>query len=202
VVTAFLIAVATMALLSQIAGLGWGWVAGQSNPDTVRSWLDPATAIGLAAGKLLGAVGLTGHTHLTLTLARGTGLLLAAAIGLRLLLRADEIGPLRSLGWSLIAVVVLSPVVQPWYACWGFVFLAPVAEGRVRSVVVWCSGVACFVGLPGARVLVNELAASPGLTAGAAAVLIGVALLLVRPRLRPLGPGGGASGAELARSTS
>ncbi|MDA8032684.1 MAG: polyprenol phosphomannose-dependent alpha 1,6 mannosyltransferase MptB [Actinomycetota bacterium] len=191
VATAFLIALATMAVLSEVAGLGWGWMAGLSNPDTVRSWLDPATAIGMASGKLLGAVGLPGHTHFTLTLARGTGLLLAAAIGLRLLLRADEIGPLRALGWSLVAVVVLSPVVQPWYASWGFVFLAPIATGRVRSIVVWASGIACFVGLPGGRVLVNELAASPGLTAAAAVSLIGVAALIVRPRLRPLGPGDG-----------
>lgn len=194
VVTAFLIAFVTMALLSELAGLGWGWIAGLSNPDTVRSWLDPATAIGMGSGKLLDLIGLHGHTHLTLTLARGTGLLLAAAIGLRLLLRSDEIGPLRALGWSLVAVVVLSPVVQPWYACWGFVFLAPIAEGRVRSVVVWASGVACFVGLPGGRVLVNELAASPGRTAVAAAVLLSVAFLLIRPRLRPLGPDGPAGG--------
>ncbi|MGH7990958.1 MAG: polyprenol phosphomannose-dependent alpha 1,6 mannosyltransferase MptB, partial [Limisphaerales bacterium] len=130
-------------------------------------------------GKALGLVGLGGHVHLMLTLARGTGLLLAGAIGLRLLLRSDEIGPLRALGWSLVAVVVLSPVVQPWYACWGFVFLAPIAEGRVRSVVVWCSGVACFVGLPGGHVLVNELAASPGLTAAAAAVLVVAAAVVV-----------------------
>lgn len=210
VATAFLIGIATMAALSQLAGLGWGWVAGLSNPDTVRSWLDPATAIGLAGGKLLGLAGLGNHTHTLLTLTRGVGLLLAAAIGVRLLLRADEIGPLRALGWSLVAVVVLSPVVQPWYACWGFVFLAPIAEGRIRRVVVVASGVACFVGLPGGRVLLNELGvANPLLVALAAAVLVGVAVLLLRPRTRRFGGGGPRGGAgghreahELAGSAS
>lgn len=202
VVTAFIVGLATMAALSELAGLGWGWMAGLSNPDTVRSWLDPATAIGLAAGKLLGVVGLGGHAHAMLTLARGGGLLLAAAIGVRLLLHADEIGALRSLGWSLVAAVLLSPVIQPWYLSWGFVFLAPIVEGRVRRVVIICSGIACFVGLPGGRVLVNELGASPGLTAVAAVALVAVAFVVLRPRARPVGPGGrdGTSKRELVRS--
>jgi hypothetical protein len=200
VVTAFVIALATMAVLSQAAGLGWGWVAGLSNPDTVRSWLDPATALGLLGGKLLALAGLGNHTHSLLTLARGTGLLLAAAVGLRLLLRADEIGSLRALGWSLVAVVVLSPVVQPWYACWGFVFLAPVAEGRILKIVVIASGVACFVGLPGGRVLVNELAAAnPLLVAVAAAALVAIAIFFLRPRARWFGPGGPGNGARGSR---
>lgn len=192
VATALILALGVMAVLSAVAGLGWGWMAGLSNPDTVRSWLDPATAVGLAAGKVLGVVGLSGHAHLLLTAARGTGLLLAGVISLWLLLRADEIGPLRALGWSLIAIVVLSPVVQPWYAAWGFVFIAPVAEGPVRRVVVVASGVACFVGLPGGRVLIDQISmANPAVVAVFSALLVGLGVALLRPRLRVGGPGGG-----------
>ncbi len=190
VATAMLLTVAVMAVLSAVAGLGWGWMAGLSNPDTVRSWLDPATAVGLLGGKILATVGLGGHARTVLTLARGTGFLLAAIIGVRLLLRSDEIGPLRALGWSLIAVVVLSPVVQPWYAAWGFVFLAPVVEGRVRRIVVICSGISCFVGLPGGRVLLHEISiANPLLVGGFSVALVGVGVALLRARSHP-GHGG------------
>jgi hypothetical protein len=185
VVTAMAIAAGVMAVLSEAAGLGWGWIAGLSNPDAVRSWLDPATGIALFGAKVVSAVGLGDHTHALLTLARGSGLLLAALIGIVMLLRAEHVGPLRALGWSLIAVVVLGPVVQPWYLSWGFVFLAPVAEGRVRSAIVISSGVACFVGLPGALVLVRELSlANPFELAGVSLALIGTGALVLFPRLR------------------
>lgn len=185
VLTALVLATATMAVLSDLVGLGWGWIAGLSNPDTVRSWLDPATGVALLAGKLVSAVGLGDHTHVLLTLARGTGLAAAACISLTLLLRSEQIGALRALGWSLIAIVVLGPVVQPWYAAWGFVFLAPVVEGGVRRAIVIWSGIACFVGLPGVHVLVRELSvANPILVGAASTVLLGIVALILFPRLR------------------
>ena len=188
VATALLLAAAIMAGLSSLAGLGWGWVSGLSNPDTVRSWLDPATAVGLLCGKALALVGLGDHTHILLTLTRGAGLLAAAAISLVLLVESERVGPLRALGWSLIAIVVLSPVVQPWYLAWGFVFLAPVVEGRVRRAVVVASGIACFVGLPGVHVLVHELAvANPLVVGGTAVLLLAIVALVLLPRLRRSG---------------
>jgi hypothetical protein len=102
-----------------------------------------------------------------------------------LLLRSDRIGPLRALGWSLIAIVVLSPVVQPWYATWGFVFLAPIVEGRLRRGMVICSAIACFIGLPGSADFVSEVEAANPLVVGAASlILLGVVTLILLPRLR------------------
>ena len=46
-----------------------------------------------------------------------------------LLFNADRIGWLKALGYSLLAVVVLGPVVQPWYLTWGLLLLAVVADG-------------------------------------------------------------------------
>lgn len=180
--TALVIGVAVMAVLSDLAGLGWGWVAGLTNPETVRSWIDPATGIGLAVGKLVSLVGLGDHTHALLTLARGLALLLALAVALVLLLRSERIGALRALGWSLVAIVVLSPVVQPWYFAWGVVFLAPIVEGNLRRAMVVFSGVACFVGLPGLNPLVKQLGvASPLLVGGSCLALLALVALIVCP---------------------
>ncbi len=196
--TALLIAVVVMAAASIGAGLGWGWISGLSNPDTIRSWLDPATALGLAGGKIASLVGLGGLSHALLTLARGAAMFAAVAISIRLLLRSEEIGPLKAIGWTLVAFAVLGPVVQPWYLTWGFVFLAPVVEGTARRVLCICSAAACFLGLPGGVILLNELAvANPVLVALASVALVALVAVLVTPRLRRLGrlaaPVGGGS---------
>ncbi|MGA8297152.1 MAG: polyprenol phosphomannose-dependent alpha 1,6 mannosyltransferase MptB [Acidimicrobiales bacterium] len=195
--TALILALATMAGVSEGIGLGWGWISGLTNPDVVRSWLDPATGVGLAFGHLAHTIGLGQHTHLLLTVTRGTSFALAFVIALRLLMRSDRIGPARAMGWSLFAFVLLGPVVQPWYASWGFVFLALVAEGRVRRVLIFFSGVSCFLQMPGGRDLLRDLsAAHPTLIIGAALVLALIATAYLLPKFRHLFP----PGEELAQT--
>lgn len=177
------LATTVIATLSALVGLGWGWINGLSNPDAVRSWLDPATGLAIYGAKFIAALGLGNHVNILLTLARGGGLLLAAVLCYRLLLLSDEVGVLWAMGWSMLLVVVLSPVVQPWYASWGFVFLAPVAVGATRKMIIILSGISCYVGLPGGRVLLNELGmASPLLIAVASFVLAAIFILVVMPR--------------------
>jgi hypothetical protein len=174
-VTASLIAVVVMTGVSQMVGLGWGWVSALSNPGTVRSWIDPPTAIGLWAAKAFSALGLGNHQHLLLSCARDTGLSIAAVIGVRLLWRARGAGLLRAMGLTLMAVVFLGPSVQPWYLAWSVVILATVAEHRLRVLVIALSCVACFFDLPGARKLVLQFGeANPILI-----VLASVALVLL-----------------------
>ncbi len=45
---AVLVALAVMAVVSEASGLGWAWLWNLSDPGKVNSWLDPATAVGLA----------------------------------------------------------------------------------------------------------------------------------------------------------
>jgi alpha-1,6-mannosyltransferase len=188
VASAIVISSVVMVAVTYLAHIGWGWVKGLSNPDTVRSWIDPATGLALFAGRLFSAIGLGDHTHLLISAARGGGLLLAAALTVWLLIHSDRIGPLRALGFSLVALVVLSPVIQPWYLCWGFVFLAPVAERAVRRVLIGASAFGCFLGLPGGRVLIHEISiANPWHVAAFAAVLVAIAASLVLPRIRKRG---------------
>jgi hypothetical protein len=188
VATAMVIALATMVGISEAVGLGWGWISGLTNPDTVRSWLDPATGIALVLGHLVTLAGLGQHTHGILTVLRGSAFFLAALVSLWLLVRSERIGPLRALGWSLLVIVVLSPVVQPWYLSWGFVFLAPIAEGLVRRLLIVVSGVACFLGLPGGWALLHEIgAANPFLVAVACAVLVALGAFFLLPKFRRFG---------------
>jgi hypothetical protein len=176
-----------MTAASEFAGVGWRWIAGLSNPDTVRSWLDPATAVGLLFGQVANVFGLGSLGHPLLTFARAGALALSVVVAVVLLLWSDRIGPLSAIGWSCIAVVVLGPVVQPWYLAWGVVFLAPIAEGRVRRFLFVISAISCFLGLPGGSILVNELqSANPIVIALFSLLLITLALGMAGPRVRAL----------------
>jgi hypothetical protein len=185
VLTALLVAVATMLAVSQAVGLGWGWISALGNPDSVKSYLDPPTAVGLFAGRLVQFLGFGAHSNDILAATRAVGLLCAFAIGLKLLLRSDRATSARALGLTLLAVTVLGPVLQPWYLAWSIVVLAAVAEGRIRTLVIGLSCVASFLGLPGGFTLIDELqVANPVLLAAAAAALAAVMVFVFIPKMK------------------
>jgi len=164
--------------LSVVSGLGVGWIANLDTPGTVRSWLAPATGVGMVLGGALHAVGITAISSAgVLSITRVLGLGAAAAISVYLLLRSDRVGALKAVGISMLLFVVLGPVVQPWYLTWGVVLLAPIAAGKLRVVLVAVSALAPFVGLPGGRTLLDDLIHyNPIVVAAALLVLLGVLL--------------------------
>jgi len=172
------IASAVVLGLSFASGLGIGWIANLDTPGTVRSWLAPATGIGMLLSGALHTVGLTAVPMATvLSGTRVLGLSAAAALSFYLLLRSDRFGAVRAMGIGMLLFVVLGPVVQPWYLTWGVVLLAPVATGKLRAVLVALSALAPFIGLPGGRTLLDELIHyNPVAVAAALLVLLGVLL--------------------------
>ena len=152
-----LIAVAVMGALSLVSGLGWGWIANLGTPGTVRSWMAPATAVGLAISGTSHVMGIGVSLAGMLTLTRAIGLVGAAVIALYCLRHRERIGLLSALGFTMLAFVVLGPVVQPWYLTWGIIILAPIATGRMLYVILGISTVAPFIGLTGGADLLNQL---------------------------------------------
>lgn len=147
---ALLIAMTLMIVIGLISGLGWHWLDGLSSPGAVVSWVDPVTAVGLALSHASSGLGLGGHSAAYVQATRAVGVALAAVISVGLMLRS-RVGALRALGWSLLAFVILGPVVWPWYETWGFVFLAVVAEAWTLRLLLALSAIACFADLPGVR---------------------------------------------------
>ncbi len=156
-VTSLLLGAGVLGFFSYVSGLGWGWVTILDTPGAVRSWTAPTTSLALAvtgvAHFLHVGVGLGG----VLTGARFLGLLAAGVAGVWLLLNSDRVGTLKALGITLLLFVVLGPVVQPWYLSWGLILLAPVALGRLRSILVGLSIVTAFIELPGGARLFRDL---------------------------------------------
>ncbi len=157
VVTAALISAGVLELFAYLSGLGWGWVSILGTPGAVRSWTAPTTFVALVFSGVAHffhvGVGLGG----VLTLTRFVGLVIATVAGIWLLINSDRIGTLKAVGLTLLLFVALGPVVQPWYLSWGLILLAPVALGRLRSLIIGLSMVTAFIELPGGEQLLHSL---------------------------------------------
>ncbi len=145
---AVLIAMAMMATIGLLSGLGWRWIDGLNSSGTVVSWVDPVTAAGLSLSHISNALGFGTHQAAYIESTRAAGLGLAAVISVGLVLRSSRMETVQALGWSLLAFVVLGPVIWPWYETWGFVFLAVVAEAWTLRMLLAFSAVACFADVP------------------------------------------------------
>src|SRR5580693_5436124 len=152
-----LITVTVMGVLSLVSGLGWGWIANLGTPGTVRSWMAPATGVGLLISGSAHVVGIGVGLGGVLTLTRAIGLIAAAAVAFYCLRHRERLGVLGALGITMMTFVLLGPVVQPWYITWGIIIVAPVVTGRMLYAVLGLSTVAPFIGLTGGADLLNQL---------------------------------------------
>jgi hypothetical protein len=180
--TAGLISTGVMGALSIVTGLGWSWVLNLGAPGTVRSWVAPATGAGIVLTDAAHLVHIGVPLATMLTVTRALGLMGALCAGLWLLWRSERIGSLQAMGLTLLLVVALGPVVQPWYLSWGLVLLAPVATGRVRTLIIGLAVVSAFIGLPGGHTLVADLLnADPLQIAVALLVCLGILTVPLTP---------------------
>ncbi len=177
-----------VALLSLASGLGWGWLFNLSSAGGVTSWLDPASAAGLGLSHGLHLVGTAVDTQALVTISRTVALVVAGIVGIVLLTNVDRIGVARAMGWSLLTVVFLGPIIWPWYEAWGMVFLALATDKWSRRVVVVLGSVACFATVP------SGLSLSPAELAGTVSIVLVlvvglIAALGLARRVLPTGQG-------------
>ncbi|MEV0464719.1 polyprenol phosphomannose-dependent alpha 1,6 mannosyltransferase MptB [Nocardia tengchongensis] len=135
------IAVVTTLLVSYASGLGFGWVNTVGTATTVRSYLSLPTALGIITGFGGVLLGLGDHTTALLDITRPIAELIAGFVTLRMLIAVwtGRLNSIGALGVSLGAIVMLFPVVQPWYLLWAIVPLAAWANRpafRVPAVVL------------------------------------------------------------------
>lgn len=171
-----LVLAATAVAVSIASGIGLGWVTGQGGAAQIRSWLSITTDIGVAAGFLGMNLGLGDHTDAMLTVTRWAGLSVAAAFVVRMLWATyrGTIHPVGGLGVSTIVLVVLFPVVHPWYPLWAVLPLAAWANRfPFRASVAGYSALVSFLVLP------RGLKLQPGAVVTIySAALMGFALLV------------------------
>lgn len=133
------VALAVMALIGWISGLGFGWLFTLGTANVVRSWMSPPTLLALGTGQVGILLGLGDHTTAVLALTRAMGVSLIAVIVLWLLFAVlrGRLHPVGGLGVALGATLLLFPVVQPWYVLWAIIPLAAWAtKPRFRMAAI------------------------------------------------------------------
>jgi hypothetical protein len=76
-------------------------------------------------------------------------LILAGCLVLYLTLTTGERALDRTVGYGMLAVGLLSPVVYPWYLLGGVACLVPAARGARRDWLVVLSAIGCLLSPPG-----------------------------------------------------
>ncbi len=181
------VALLTYAVFAALVGGSLGWVRALTTPGEVRTWLSPATALGMLTGNVASWLGLGDHLDLTVGVFRIIGELLAIGIVGYLLLKPQGRTPVQGLAWAFLAVVALGPVVQPWYLLWILPLVA--ASGlspRQLQIVLLLTAAFTFYGLCETSATADSLLQlSDGLAMVAAAAAVGLALS-ASPRERAL----------------
>ena len=188
VMTSWLTAVAgvVFTFFSFATGLGFNWLKGLSAPSEILSWMSVSTDIGLIAGQVGRLAGLGDHTEATLDLARGLFVVPIVIIVVVLLLAClrGRIDPLTGTGAGLGAVVLLGPVVHPWYLFWALLpLVATRAMPRYRRAMLLLSAFLALVVPPtGADFIFRAFQLPLAIIAGI--VMFALSLLVVYRLLR------------------
>jgi alpha-1,6-mannosyltransferase len=134
--------------LSVGTGVGIGWLQTLSIPSLILSWMSITTDLGLVGGQVGVIAGLGNHTDSVLEVARGIGLAGSAVLVGVLLLAVVQgrLDPVTGTGAALGAVVLLGPVVHPWYLLWAAIPLAATRGlPRYRRLALAASAVLALV---------------------------------------------------------
>lgn len=146
-----LIAVVVTVVISMASGLGFGWLYTLNTANAVRSWMSLPTALGIVTGFGGVLLGLGDHTTALLSITRPIAAVVAGFITVRMLVATwtGRLHPVGALGVSLGAIVLLFPVVQPWYLLWAIVPMAAWAtRPAFRGPAIGISAVVSVILMP------------------------------------------------------
>jgi hypothetical protein len=135
------VALVTIAVLTGVTGLGFGWINQLNASGQVVAWTSIPTGIGMLIEVVRGVPNFVTYQDPVIAGFRLGGQVATALVLLWLWLKAGRDGWVRATGLALLVVVFLGPVVQPWYVLWGLSLLA--ATRLDRRIGVVAAG-ACF----------------------------------------------------------
>jgi alpha-1,6-mannosyltransferase len=138
---------ATFEVLSLVVGVGWGWIHTLGASDVVTSWITPVDVLAKIA-----PISSTSFLHV----AHLVGPIIAIAVSLYAFSCLPRWGLPRVIGVTLLAVVLLSAIVQPWYLVWATVILSVTAGPKVSSAICLLSVSVSLIGVVGLGQLSSE----------------------------------------------
>ncbi len=139
-------AAAVTALLTLIAGTGYGWISALDTPISPQN-LSLTSVLGRWTAGILRDDGV--GDVFVMNLWRWIGVLATLIVAGLVWTYLGRLGPLYGLGIVLVAVVAFGPALRPWYVIWGLVPLAAAAVHRwVRHLLAAACAVLVLVVLP------------------------------------------------------
>lgn len=150
VITAVVAAIVVVAF-SMATGLGLGWITSQGGATSVRSWMSLTTLVGMLSGLFAMLLGVGDVSDSAIALSQTLGLLFAISWMMRMLWATfrGRIHPLGGYGLAMFVMVIIFPVVHPWYLLWALVPLSAWANrAAFRVAVVIYSALFSFFVLP------------------------------------------------------
>ncbi len=160
-----------IAVTSVMAGIGLGWIKALSSTGKVMDTMSITTLSGFAIADVANLVGLSVRTDTLVSMIRFAGVLAGAGLAFKLLIQSGRVGIAHAIGLSMILMVVLGPVVWPWYLPAGFALLAGSGLGKWRpSFLIGCL-LASFLVWP------NNIQAPPFLLANQRNLMLAVCVL-------------------------
>jgi alpha-1,6-mannosyltransferase len=129
------IGLATLSAVSWATGIGWGWVRTAAAPTKVVTGVTPVDSASRLVTDVAHLVGFDVGPAGVRTVVAAAALTAVAALGAWLLWRSPE-----------LALVLLGPILWPWYLTWALAVLAPTAGRWTRGAVIALAIAGALVG--------------------------------------------------------
>ncbi|MCX7620304.1 MAG: polyprenol phosphomannose-dependent alpha 1,6 mannosyltransferase MptB [Acidimicrobiales bacterium] len=122
-----------LATLCVLAGVGIGWITALKNTGKVMDTFSVMTILGYFASDLVHLAGVgRDNPEVMVAPIRMLGVVIGGVTAIWLITNVERLGVVRAVGLATFIMVVLSPVVWPWYLPAAFVLLAASGVGRYQ----------------------------------------------------------------------
>ncbi len=159
---------------------GLGWLRSAATPASGLTLYAPTVGLADGLARLGDIADMKIQFAQALNLTRTAGIVVTAGVMLRLLATIRARNLAATVGWGLLTLAVLGPVLYPWYLTWGLIPLA-MATDRIRlSLLGTVSAVGAFLALPHCELLFANLpGATPWLQRQAPVIAISTLFLVL-----------------------
>jgi hypothetical protein len=196
------VSIGTFAVVTVASGFGLGWVSHLNTAGDLVSWVSVSTGLALLGAHVGHLLGFGDLTDALVAAFRVAGEVVAGTLAVLLWIGVCRQQPInlrraaRALGISLTMLVLLGPIVQPWYLLWPITVLAIVGltprwQTVIGGVTVWAS---LLVTPQGATLFDRPIA----VLAAAVAAVVGAVVVLGPHDWTQTGPRSGRSSTPLA----
>lgn len=169
-------------------GAGEGLLgAAFGTPTGVLTWLSPSTAIGKIIGGATTLLGLTSADDSIVTTTRAMGVVASLLLVIWLILFPGRRSPVRGAALAFAVVIVLGPVVHPWYLLWALPLFAASGMSRrwQQATIVLTAAFAVHGMVESSTTSDNFLDVTDGITFLVAAAIVAI-IALASPQERRL----------------